>query len=346
MENNNPKHPCVSVILATYNEARHIRSTIESLLRQRTSGFDLEVLVVDGKSTDATPQIVAEFAAKDARIRLLLNERRTSPAAFNIGLRAAKGEYVCIFGAHTTYADDYIAVCLKELTSRGVVGCGGRVLTRATNHSLQSRLVAWTLAHPFGSSSKSFRTQNEGYVEIVNYPVMVKQLLIEAGGFDESLLRNEDNDTDQRLRARGHKLYYTWATHCFYHPVPDVPSLLRYGFRNGFWNVVSLRRNSGAMRLHYFVPFAFVLMLLGFALMAVIGLLSPRTNKLLFILPALLLLGVHWGLGLLASLQLAVRERAPSPLWLPLVFFSFHLSYGVGTLFAFLKNVQPAQCTS
>lgn len=333
--------PLVSVLLATYNEARYIEGTVASILRQDTPDFDLELLVMDGRSNDGTAGIVAAIAERDPRVRLLVNEKRSAPFAFNLGLQAARGEYVCIFGAHTRYREDYISTCWRELISRQAVACGGRVLTAPANQSRQARLVAWALAHPFGSSRKSFRTQQEGYVDIVNYPVVLKQAVLDAGGYDESLIRNEDNDMFQKLRARGHKLYCTWQTSCSYHPAPDVPSLVRYAFRNGFWNALSLRKNPSSMSPRYFAPALFVVTLLLLVVIALLNLVSPGPTPLLALLAAVLVLAIYAASALVASCVVAARDRSPAALLLPLVFFSFHCSYGAGTLYALLTGAKP-----
>jgi glycosyltransferase involved in cell wall biosynthesis len=164
--------PLVSVILPVYNEAAHIEQVVLSILRQSRSNFDLELLVIDGNSTDGTSDLLKSISASNPEVRLLQNPRRMTPLAFNIGLKHAKGEYACIFGAHTAYDQDYIAVCLSEAQARGAAGCGGRVLTTPADGSLQARLVAAALGTSFGTSSKSFRNHPEGYADNVNYPVL------------------------------------------------------------------------------------------------------------------------------------------------------------------------------
>jgi len=201
--------------------------------------------------------------------------------------------------------------------------------------------VAWALAHPFGSSRKSFRTQQEGYVDIVNYPVVLKQAVLDAGGYDESLIRNEDNDMFQKLRARGHKLYCTWQTCCTYHPAPDLPSLVRYAFRNGFWNALSLKRNPSSMSPRYFVPALFVVTLVVLVGLAVFNLISPGPKPFLALVAGALLLAAYAGAALIASCVVAARDRCLAALLLPLVFFSFHCSYGAGTLCALLTGAKP-----
>lgn len=216
---------------------------------------------------------------------MLVNEKRRTPYAFNIGLRESRGKYVCIFGSHTVYEKDYISECLRELIALGAVGCGGRVITRPSNKTLQARLVAWAMSHPFGSSRKSFRTQPEGFADTINYPVMLKEALIEVGGYDEQLSRNQDNDLNQKLRANGYKLFCTWRTQCLYHPKGTLKALLSYAVGNGFWNVISLRKNSASMGARHFIPFVFLMGLLSSFLLAAAGAFFPTPFAVSFPCP-------------------------------------------------------------
>src|ERR1700676_3013131 len=175
------KRPFVSVVLATFNETHHVQKCMDSLLAQETSGFHMEILAVDGGSTDGTREYLEKVAGKDSRVRVLRNEKRKAPFAFNIGVREAKGDFVCIFGSHTIYKKDYIAVCLNELIANGAGGCGGRVITEPSSDNIQACLVAYGMAHPFGSSRKSFRTQAEGFADTVNYMVIRKEEIAKFG---------------------------------------------------------------------------------------------------------------------------------------------------------------------
>src|SRR5262249_60009814 len=94
---------CISVVMPVFNEGPFIEETLRSVQGQETPGFDLEILVIDGMSQDSTREKIAALATDDPRIKLLSNPLRHTPAAFNIGLRAASGEYVCIMGAHASY---------------------------------------------------------------------------------------------------------------------------------------------------------------------------------------------------------------------------------------------------
>lgn len=340
------KRKIVSVVLPVLNEAKFIRETVTSLLAQDAPDFDLEVLVVDANSDDGSREVVAELARADARVRLLTNEKRRTPFAFNIGLREAKGDYVAILGAHNVYQKDYLSVCLRELLAKGVAGCSGRVIARPANESVQARLVCMTLAHSFGSSGKSFRTQPEGFAETIPYPLMVKRVLVEAGGYDEGMLRNQDNDINRKLRVMGHKLYCTWKTSCFYHTPPSARALFKYAFNNGFWNVISLKENFGSMGLRHFVPFAFLVAVLCSLALCVLYYLSSGSRPLLFAAPLLLVLGSHVLAGATVAVGMSLRKRDASALLLPFVFLALHLSYGWGTLWGFLTNAKKPDIAS
>jgi len=324
--------PLISVVFATYNEAHYVRSSLRSILEQEGPGFDIELLAIDGNSDDGTREILNEYSTLDPRLRVLVNEKRRAPFAFNLGLKKARGEFICIFGAHTIYRKDYIAICLRELIAHGAAGCGGRVITAPSRNTLQACLAAWAISHPFGSSRKSFRTQSEGFVDTVNYPVMRRALLTKAGGYDELLLRNQDNDLNQKLRGMGHKLYCTWKTSCFYSPKESLKELLDYMRITGFWNVISFTKNPSSMAVRHFVPFIFLVTLFISSLLALVGVFLPVSYRVPALIPLIVLVGLHLSLGFLAGLQVAVREKSPGALWLPLVFLSLHVAYGYGTV--------------
>lgn len=328
--------PRVSVVLPVRNEAHFIDGTIESLLLQQMPGVDCEILAVDGRSEDGTTVKLTRWARENPRVRLLDNPVRTTPAAMNIALREAHGDFVCVFGAHAAYPPDYIATCLGELRAQGAVGCSGRLVTRPANASLQARLVAWCLAHPFGSSGASVRTQAEGFVEHLPFPVLVKQALLDVGGFDETLLRNQDNDMSRKLRSRGGRLYLTAKTQATYFPRDGLARRLVHAFNGGRWNAITLRRNPRSMGVHHFVPLVFVLTLAGTLVGAVTA--AGGSARPWWALLAVVA-GLHFVLGVFSSLQVAVRERSLGALCLPAVFLSFHAAYGAGTLWGLLANL-------
>ncbi len=91
----------ISVIVTIHNAEKYIKECLDSVMRQTFS--EIEILCMDGGSTDATPQILQEYAAKDGRIRII-NDRNTSYGhKVNEGIRQARGEYVSVLESDDMY---------------------------------------------------------------------------------------------------------------------------------------------------------------------------------------------------------------------------------------------------
>ena len=103
--------PKVSIVLPSYNGERYIRESIESVIKQTFT--DWELIIVDDCSTDSTLHIAEEYAGWEERIRVIHNEENQKlPEALNIGFRHAAGEYL------TWTSDDnmYLSRALEEMS--------------------------------------------------------------------------------------------------------------------------------------------------------------------------------------------------------------------------------------
>ncbi len=182
------------------------------------------------------------------------------------------------------------------------------------------------------------RTRGAGFSDIVPYAIFLKSALLEVGCYDTHLHRNQDLDLNQKLRARGHKLYVTDKTSCQYFVSSSLSSLARYAFKNGYWNVISMRKNPRSMAVRHFVPGVFAISLF-LSVMAWMLSFSPTGDAQLWRRSPLLLLGAVYGIGsIAAACQVSLREKSAEPLLLPVVFLLLHVSYGAGTLSALVTN--------
>lgn len=114
------KHPLVTIVMTTYNAEKHIDESLKSALAQDI--IDIEIVCVDGHSTDNTVNIIHEYEKKDARIRLIYQDRAGIGAAKNCGIENAKGEYITFLDADDFYVDKTALrkmyhVCKKEHVS-------------------------------------------------------------------------------------------------------------------------------------------------------------------------------------------------------------------------------------
>ncbi len=107
-------HPLVSIGLPTYNGARYIREALDSLVAQDYPS--LEILVSDNASTDGTPAIVEEYAARDARIRVFRQERNIgAPANFNFVFRETTGPLFMWAADDDRWEPSYVSECVAAL---------------------------------------------------------------------------------------------------------------------------------------------------------------------------------------------------------------------------------------
>lgn len=106
--------PRVSIVLPVHDGARFLREAIDAVLGQTFA--DLELLIVDDGSTDGSPGIIAEAAARDARVCPLRHaENRRLPAALNTGFAAARGEYLTWTSDDNRYRPDALEALVAEL---------------------------------------------------------------------------------------------------------------------------------------------------------------------------------------------------------------------------------------
>src|SRR5256714_9281965 len=113
-----------SVLVPVLDEEAHIREAVDAMRAQEFDG-EIEFLFMDGGSTDSTRAILEELAASDPRIRVFDNPGRTTPHALNVGLAAARGDYVVRMDAHAFYPPRYVAAGVERLR-RGGLGMGPR----------------------------------------------------------------------------------------------------------------------------------------------------------------------------------------------------------------------------
>jgi cellulose synthase/poly-beta-1,6-N-acetylglucosamine synthase-like glycosyltransferase len=323
--------PTVSIIVPCYNEQKTIRSLLDALLAQTHPRQDLEVVIADGLSTDATRARIAEFTDEHPDLPLLLvdNPKRIIPAGLNLALGQASGEIVVRLDAHSMPHPDYVERCVRALQDGLGENVGGVWEIRPGADTWIGRGIAAAAAHPLGVGDALYRhARKAALVDTVPFGAFKRELLALVGFFDETLLANEDYEFNARVRKSGGRIWLDPAIRSIYIARPDLGSLARQYFRYGFWKWRMLRRYPQTLRWRQGLPPAFVLALLalgglGFAwsgfwillglqigfyllILAAAGLQSALRRKDLLLLPGLLLaipaMHLCWGSGFLWSM--------------------------------------------
>jgi chlorobactene glucosyltransferase len=112
-----PPHPLISICVPARDEEKNIRRCVESLLVQTYPNF--EIIVVDDRSTDSTPQTLSELAARDSRLRVIHGSDLPSgwagkPHALTQAAASARGAWLCFVDADTFPAPEALAACYAK----------------------------------------------------------------------------------------------------------------------------------------------------------------------------------------------------------------------------------------
>lgn len=121
----------ISLIIPVYNAAQFITETIESILSQTYSDF--EIVAIDDGSTDNSYEILREFGAKDTRVKVFHQENAGVSATRNAGLLLAQGEYICFVDADDVIEKDYLEKMYYAIGNSDLVICGFKKKNLETN---------------------------------------------------------------------------------------------------------------------------------------------------------------------------------------------------------------------
>lgn len=316
----------ISFVMPVRNEEAYIYASLRSLVDQSYPSEDYEIIVVDGRSSDRTREIIAEMCEKNPHMRLLDNPTGIVPTAMNIGIRAARGSVIIRADGHNIYPCDYAENCVSCLERTGADNVGGPWVTAAADDSLSARLVAAILSSPFGVGGSKFRTSNvEGFVDTVPFGAFRKEVFEKVGLYNEKLVRNQDNELNSRIREAGGRIYLSPALTTRYHPVKTFAGLVKYAFKTCQWHIFTLRENRKSMGVRHLAPAAFLLTLLFLASTSLVS--STARASLLLVLGSYLLVGFYFSLK---SIRVYGWMLA---LFQPFATLLFHIAYGAGTLF-------------
>ncbi|MBV9081578.1 MAG: glycosyltransferase family 2 protein, partial [Acidobacteriaceae bacterium] len=223
----------VSIVVPCRNEARHLAPFLDCVLSQKLpSDTELEVLVAEGCSTDASRDILSQFAVRHPSVLILDNPEGIVSTGLNRAIRAARGDVIVRMDVHARYADDYVAQCLSVLAESGADNVGGPARTRANGY-FQSA-IAGAYHSPFACGGARFHNvEFEGYVDTVTFGCWHKEIFGRIGHFDESLVRNQDDEFNLRLRRAGGRIYQSPRIRCWYEPRSSLATLFRQYWQYG-----------------------------------------------------------------------------------------------------------------
>ncbi|MGE0639856.1 MAG: glycosyltransferase family 2 protein [Thermoanaerobaculia bacterium] len=239
--------PLVTVAVPMRDEESSLAACLEAIRAQDYPAERLEVYVVDGGSTDASPGIVRSVQAEDPRFRCLENPSGLVSRALNQVLRVAQGRVLLRIDAHTLVAPDYVRRCVERLAESGAQNVGGPM--EPEGRSPWSRAIAAAMRSRFGVGPARFRyARRVEPVDTVYLGAFPIELFGRVGDFNEEMVRNQDYEMNYRIRRSGGTILADPAIRSTYLVRPDLPALWRQFESYGYWKLQMLRRHPGSLR--------------------------------------------------------------------------------------------------
>ena len=327
----------VSVVIPCYNEERFISKALEQLVDQYENE-QYEIIVVDGFSVDRTRERIEAFRREnpELQVRLVDNPARNIPTALNLGIAASRGTIIARMDAHAVPSPGYIRRCVEVLRESDAAVVGMPCQVQPGADGLMARAIASAVSHPFGIGDAKYRLGSGGplqeSVDTVAFACFKKSLWSDLGGFNETLLTNEDYDFNYRVRESGGKVILDRTGHCDYFARSTIRGLAEQYRRYGAWKAEMIRLHPGSIRMRHLVAPLFVLSLL---LLAAAGMVWHAAWWVLLAEVIVYLLA-----SLAAGTQATTNAKA-SPLMIllmPPVFATIHLTWGTSFLYRMLNK--------
>lgn len=314
----------VTVLIPCRNEENYISACLDSILSNDFPKDRLEIIVLDGMSSDRTRSLVLDYCKRHPFIKLIENGAKTVPAGLNRGIQEAAGDILVRMDAHSEYPPTYIRDCVALLESTGAGNAGGRFVAVPNGQGIWARPIARVTSHPFGVGNSAFRTSDKaGFVDTVPYGAFRRSIFAEVGDFDPRLTRNQDNELNARIRRAGYKIAFDPRIQIYYKNQANLSGLCHQAFFTGMWNVFTLWLLPHSFQWRRFVPaiFAIYLVLLPFSVF------FPVLATAFCTAPFL----AYWAIAVFVSMShdSALAENVRTMV----TFFVYHATYGLGTVF-------------
>jgi len=320
--------PKVSLLVAMRNEELHIEACVNSILAQDYPPDRLEILVLDGCSSDGSWKLVETLLQGRDNASLVKNTRMTQAAGWNVGIGLAAGDIIGIVSAHSELDRSYVSSAVATLQRTGADMVGGPM--RALGSGFVGDAVAVATSTRFGVGGARFHyAETERDVDTVYMGLCWRGVYDRLGGFDEEMVRDQDDELSYRLLSAGGRIVCDPAIRSTYHNRATLRSLWRQYLQYGFWKVRVMQKHPRQMRVRQFAPSALV----GAICISLLVIPFSRLGILTFLIIVGSYVSCSLGASLIASRQGAWRLFR----LLPIIYATLHFAYGTGFVLGLIR---------
>jgi len=261
----------VSVLIPCRNEARYIEKCIRSVFSFDSPPGGFEVIVIDGVSTDGTREILSRLQHQFPGLVVIDNPRKIVPSAMNLGIQHAIGDYVVRADARCIHPPSYLCDLIELSERTGADNVGGVLIPQFGNGYAQNAIaLAYQSRIAMGGALRD-RGNFLGETDTVYGGCFKRKRLLEAGMYDESMVRNQDDELSFRLRETGGKVVQDGRIKVQYYPRNSFWHLFKQFMQYGYWKVSVIKKHPRQASLRHFLPAVLVLSFIASGLLILLG---------------------------------------------------------------------------
>ena len=212
--------PGVSIIVPTFNSEPTIDECLRSILELDYPKQLLEVIVIDGGSTDATTEHAKTYPVK------VMYSQLNPPAAYNLVLKDVTNEVIGLIDSDAKVEKGWLKKLVKHLDDPKVAGASGTVETWNSG-SLVPRVIGYELNYRYRKLPNTVER-----VATMNL-LLKKKVTIEIGGFDEALHTQYDTDIGARLAKAGYRIAFDVEAICYHFHRPTLGKFFKQQYTYG-----------------------------------------------------------------------------------------------------------------
>ena len=325
----------ISVIIPIFNEQKFISRAIESVLSQDIKDIYQEIIIVDGMSTDGTRDIINGFEKKHKNIILLDNPDKLVSIGFNKALTISKGNIIFRLDGHAEFRSDYFRKCIAIMKKKDI-NCVGGVMIHHSN-GIIGKTIQLSQSSIFGVGGVDFRRTNikAKFVDTLAFGAYKKNIFERFGGYDEDLVKNQDDELNFRSIQNGEKIWLDPSLKTTYHSRNNFKDLFLQYLFYGFYKIRVIQKRKGFASWRHLIPATFLIsLIISFWIKVKLHESMPFYSLMI---AYIFCSGVSVILELLRYFKnFKSINDIVSILLLPISFLIMHLSYGSGFIAGFI----------
>jgi len=315
----------ISIIIPVRNEKEKISGTLNSIISQSYNG-EIEIIIADGMSNDGTREIINNYRENYSYIYLIDNPEKIVSTGFNRALTMSKGSIIIRIDGHAEVGEDFIINNLKILKNIDANCVGG--FTIHSSRTTVGNHISIAQSSKFGAGGALFRTgiKKGHFVDTLAFGAYKRNAFLRNGGYDEELIRNQDEEFNFRLIQNGGKIWIDPSIKSTYFVRDSISKLFKQYYYYGFFKVRVIQKTKALISWRHLVPALFVLAIVFSSCMSYFYNITW---------PVVSILGTYFTTNIIFSLYESMRRNFKPLILLPFVYLLMHISYGIGFIFGF-----------